>query len=122
MNAPITMAHLCGPLGQALAVVDNVTWLYEDKQRRQPSSNEIHLFFSHGLEVRPIDPSIDGQPTDENLPSMLELETRRFRALQGLLIGMDSEIEDQLRIRNMRRSNRLLQDDLVSLGLLSDVS
>ncbi|MFZ3353985.1 MAG: tetratricopeptide repeat protein [Xanthobacteraceae bacterium] len=114
MNARITMTHLCGPLGQALAVVDNVTWLYEDKQRRLPTANEINFFFSQGLEVRPIDPLRDGELTEENLPSLLELETRRFQALQGLLIGMDAEIEDQLRIRNMRRGNRLLSDHRVS--------
>ena len=114
MNARITMTHLCGPLGQALAVVDNVTWLYEDKQRRLPTANEINFFFSQGLEVRPIDPLRDGELTEENLSSLLELETRRFQALQGLLIGMDAEIEDQLRIRNMRRGNRLLSDHRVS--------
>ena len=114
MNAPITMAHLCGSLGQALVVVDNVTWLYEDKQRWQPTANEIHFFFSHGLEVRPVDPSRDGHPTEESVPSLLELEACRFQALQGLLIGMDAEIDDQLRIRNMRRANRLLSDVRVS--------
>jgi len=41
---------------------------------------------------------------------MLELETRRFRALQGLLIGMDPELDDDLRKRSMRRANRLLTD------------
>src|SRR6266851_3869807 len=114
MNAPVTMAHLCGSLGQALAVVDNVTWLYEDKQRRQPTANEIHFFFSHGLEVRPVDPTRDGQPTEKNLLSLLEAETYRFQALQGLLVGMDAEITNHLRIRAMRRTNRLLSNKHVS--------
>jgi len=45
---------------------------------------------------------------------MLELETRRFRALQGLLIGMDPELDDDLRKRSMRRANRLLTDGAVA--------
>jgi hypothetical protein len=53
----IKMAHLCGPLGQALAVVDGETWLYEKKDKRRPTANEVHFFFQNGMEVRAVDPS-----------------------------------------------------------------
>jgi hypothetical protein len=114
MNTPITMAHLCGPLGQALAVVNDETWLYENSNRRRASANDIRFFFELGLEVRTVRPSGSGALTENDLSAMLELETRRFKALQGLLIGMDSEIDDDLRKRSMRRANRLLADGAVA--------
>jgi hypothetical protein len=114
MNAPVTMAHLCGPLGQALAVIDGTTWLYEGQERRPPTSNDIRFFFDFGLEVRPFDTFKDGAPNEDSLRSALELEARRFQALEGLLIGMDAELDDDLRRRNMRRANRALALPAVS--------
>ena len=114
MNAPVTMAHLCGPLGQALAVINGTTWLYEGQERRPPTSNDIRFFFDFGLEVRPFDPVKDGALNEGSLRSALELEARRFQALEGLLIGMDAELDDDLRSRNMRRANRVLADPAVA--------
>jgi len=108
------MAHLCGPLGQALAVVDGDTWLYENSDKRRPTSNEIHFFFQNGMEVRTVDPSEDGPLSEGSLLSVLGLEARRFEALQGLLTGMDPELSNNLRRRYMRRTNRLLTDRAVS--------
>ena len=113
MNTPVTVAHLCGPLGQALAVIDGTTWLYEGQERRRPTSNDIRFFFDFGLEVRPFDPFKDGALNEGSLRSALELEARRFRALEGLLIGMDAELDDDLRRRNMRRADRVLADPAV---------
>lgn len=70
MNMPITTAHLCGPLGQALAVVDGETWLYENRDKRRPTSNEIHFFFQNGLEVRAVSRSKDGP-----LPKLIGLQS-----------------------------------------------
>jgi tetratricopeptide (TPR) repeat protein len=114
VNIPITIAHLCGPLGQALAVVDGETWLYENRDKRRPTSNEIHFFFQNGMEVRAVDPSRDGPLNEDNLLSALGSEARRFEALQGLLIGMDPELTDDLRQKGMRRANRLLADQAIS--------
>jgi hypothetical protein len=60
MNAFVSKAHVCGPLGKALAVIDGTTWLYEGQERRRPTSNDIRFFFDFGLEVRPFDPFKDG--------------------------------------------------------------
>ena len=109
------MAHLCGPLGQALAVIDGTTWLYEGQERRSPTSNDIRFFFDFGLEVRSFDPVKDGALNERSLRSTLDLEARRFRTLEGLLIGMDAELDDDLRRRNMRRANQLLADPAVSI-------
>lgn len=114
MNAPVTKAHLCGPLGQALAVIDGATWLYEGKDRRRPTSNDIRFFFDFGLEVRPLDAFKDGPLDEASLCSALELEARRFRALEGLLFGMDAELDDDLRRRGMHSANRLLADTHVA--------
>src|SRR5690349_14655618 len=114
MTVPIKLAHLCGPLGQALALIGEETWLFEDNERRRPTSNDIRFFFEHGLEVRIVDPSQDGALTVDNLSSILDLEVRCFQALQNLLVGMDAEIDDDLRIRNMRQVNRQLADHAVS--------
>ncbi len=88
MTATVTMAHVSGPLGQALAVIDGETWLYEiARDRRRPIGNDIKLFFDHGLEIW------------AELPTMLDAEARRFRALRDLLIGMDPDFDDDLRRR-----------------------
>ena len=114
MNTLVTKAHLCGSLRQALAVIDGTTWLFDRQERRSPTSNDIRFFFDFGLEVRPFDPFKDGALNEGSLRSALELEARRFRALEGLLIGMDAELDDDLRKRNMRRANRALADPAVS--------
>src|ERR1043166_718507 len=102
MTSAITSAHICGPIGQALAVVDGETWLYERGQRRRPSANEVNLFFQHGLEVRAVN-ALSAESLDEaSLLSMLQTEERCFEALQGLLIGMDPELDSDLRRRVMR--------------------
>ncbi|HVC60230.1 MAG TPA: hypothetical protein VND19_07725 [Acetobacteraceae bacterium] len=55
MSESIGTAHVSGPLGQALAVVDGETWLYQSgRERRRPSANDIRFFFDFGLEVRPV--------------------------------------------------------------------
>ena len=115
MNAPTTTAHiatahLCGPLGQAIAVVDGETWIYENGNRRRASANDIRFFFDLGLEVRPVDP-LGAEPlTEDKLSAMLERETRCFQALHDLLLGMDADLEDSLRTRAIRRADRLLAD------------
>jgi tetratricopeptide (TPR) repeat protein len=114
MTTHVTIAHICGPLGQALAVVDGKAWLYEAKERRRPPSNDVRFFFEHGLEVRAVDPTEDGELTEDNLTSILDLEERRFQALQGLLIGMDSELDDNFRHRGLQRTDRLLADRTVA--------
>ena len=114
MSATIAAAHLSGPLGQALAVVDGETWLYEtDSERRRPTANDIRLFFDYGLEVRPLSPSEIAGLANGNLRSVLDVEARRFRALRGLLIGMDPLLDEPLREQGMRRSDRLLADPVV---------
>lgn len=119
MNAPtttvqITTAHLCGPLGQALAVVDGQTWIYENGSRRRATANDIRFFFDLGLEVRPVDPSGSGPLTEDKLSVMLEQETRCFQALHDLLLGMDADLDDDLRMRSMRGADRLLADAAVA--------
>ena len=119
MNAPtttvqITTAHLCGPLGQALAVVDGQTWIYENGSRRRATANDIRFFFDLGLEVRPVDPSGSGPLTEDRLSVMLEQETRCFQALHDLLLGMDADLDDDLRMRSMRGADRLLADAAVA--------
>ena len=114
MNMQIKTAHLCGPLGQALAVADGETWLYERNAKRRPTSNEVHFFFRNGLEVRPLDPTRDGPLVEDNLLAALDLESRRFAALKGLLIGMDGEVSHDLRCRFMRRANGLVVDRAVA--------
>ncbi|MFI4986152.1 MAG: tetratricopeptide repeat protein [Alphaproteobacteria bacterium] len=115
MTTAITTAHVCGPLGQALAVVDGETWLYEiARDPRPPTSNDIRLFFDHGLEVRSLEPAGNGALTLAELPSILSDETSRFRALRGLLIGMDSEVDDELRQMSMRRADSLLAKSAVA--------
>lgn len=114
MNAPIAIAHLCGPLRQALAVVNGETWLYEDKEPRRPTANEIQLFFQHGLEVRALEPTADGALNEEKLFSALDIEGRRFDTLQRLLMGMDADLTDDLRKQSMRRADRLLVDRAVA--------
>ena len=115
MNAPTTTAHiatahLCGPLGQAIAVVDGETWIYENGNRRRASANDIRFFFDLGLEVRPVNP-LGAEPlTEDKLSAMLERETRCFQALHDLLLGMDADLEDSLRTRAIRRADRLLAD------------
>jgi tetratricopeptide (TPR) repeat protein len=114
VNASTTIAHLCGSLGQALAVVDGETWLYERKKRRRPTSNEIRFFFQHGMEVRPLDPSNEGPLTNEKLFIILEVEERCFGALHNLLVGMDAELNSDLRRRAIRAANRLLATEEVT--------
>ena len=99
--------------GKLWTVIDGTTWLYEGQERRRPTSNDIRFFFDFGLEVRPFDPFKDGALNEGSLRSALELEARRFRALEGLLIGMDAELDDDLRRRNMRRADRVLADPAV---------
>jgi len=48
-------------LGQALAVVNDETWLYKDSDRRRASANDIRFFFELGLEIRAIDPASNGR-------------------------------------------------------------
>nr|WP_294517098.1 hypothetical protein [uncultured Rhodopila sp.] len=103
--AAITQAHVSGPLGQALAVIGGETWLYEAAGRRRPSHNDIQFFFNRGLEVRPI-----GQPVVSDLEGILDEETRKFRALHGVLYGLDADLDDATRSREMRRASGLLAD------------
>jgi len=111
----IAAAHVSGPLGQALAVVDGETWLFDaGRDRRRPTANDIRFFFDFGLEVRPLSPSETAVRGIDDLRALLEAETRRFRALRGLLIGMDSELDEDLRQRGMRRSETLLGDRSVA--------
>ena len=115
MSKSIPIAHVSGPLGQALAVVDGETWLYQSgRDRRRPTANDIHFFFDFGLEVRPISLSETKLRGDGDLGTILDAETRRFRALRGLLVGMDSELDEDLRQRGMRRSEGLLGDPSVA--------
>ena len=55
MSATISTAHVSGPLGQALALLEGETWLFETSGgRRRPTSNDIRFFFDYGMEVRPV--------------------------------------------------------------------
>ena len=85
MTIPIKLAHLCGPLGQALAIVGDETWLFENNARHRPTGNEIRFFFEHGLEVRTVDASKSGNLTEDGLSALLNLETDKHEALRGLL-------------------------------------
>src|SRR5208282_4232702 len=114
MTAPITVAHLSGPLRQALAVVDGETWLFEDNDRRRPTNNDIRFFFEYGAEIREVAPPRDSGLSEIDLLSLLNLEACRFQVLQGLLVGMDSELDDDLRRKNIRRANRFLTDPSVA--------
>ena len=115
MSASIATANISGPLGQALAVIDGETWLYDtDAERRRPSANDIRFFFDYGLEVRPLSPAEIAALARDSLHPILDSEARRFRALRGLLIGMDPELDEPLRERGMRRSERLLADPRVA--------
>jgi tetratricopeptide (TPR) repeat protein len=112
--AGIMQAHVCGPLGQALAVIGGETWLYEAAgDRRRPTHNDIRFFFDHGLEVRPITGAGGSRVDISDLPAILDKETRYFRALHGVLFGMDPELDDSTRTRSMRRAATLLTDPAV---------
>jgi hypothetical protein len=107
--AAIMQAHVSGPLGQALAVIGGEIWLFEAAGRRRPSHNDIRFFFDHGLEVRPI-----GQPIAADLEGILDEETRKFRALHGVLYGLDADLDDATRSHEMRRASGLLSDPAVA--------
>ena len=115
MSEAITSAHVSGPLGQALAVVNGETWLFEaGRSRRRPTANDIRFFFDFGLEVRPVAPEESSAGDGDSLRALLDTETRKFRALRALLVGMDAELDDELRLRGMRRSEVLLGDPTVA--------
>ncbi len=115
MTAMVTMAHVSGSLGQALAVIDGETWLYEiARDRRRPTGNDIKLFFDHGLEIRALGSRGQSALSPDELPTMLDAEARRFRALRDLLIGMDPDFDDDLRRRSMMHAELLLADPQVS--------
>jgi len=45
MTGVVSLAHIAGPLRQALAVIDNETWLFEaNGDRRRPERNDIAFF------------------------------------------------------------------------------
>jgi hypothetical protein len=114
-SAGVMQAHVCGPLGQALAVIGGETWLYEAAgDRRRPSHNEVRFFFDHGLEVRPVMGPAASPINVSDLPTILDRETRNFRALHGLLFGMDPELDDATRTRGMRRAAPLLTDPAIN--------
>ena len=111
----VTAAHVSGPLGQALAVVDGQTWLYEaNREPRQPTGNDIRFFFDHGLEVRALVPQERPALSPGELRATLQSETDRFQALRDLLIGMDPKLTEDLRTRCMRRAERLLGEPQVA--------
>jgi tetratricopeptide (TPR) repeat protein len=112
-NGATSLAHLCGPLGQALAIINGETWIYEGKSRRPAVSNDIRFFFEYGFEVRSITRWSDGM-TEANLLSALDTEARRYQALQSLLMGMDPELSDSLRWRCMERAEGLLADRTIT--------
>ncbi len=115
MSEIISSAHVSGPLGQALAIVNGRTWLLEvGAKQREPNPNEIKLFFDNGLEVRAIVPHPGGPTELDQLRVLLDLEAQRFAALRGLLIGMDSDLSEMLRVSGMERAQELLKSDNVS--------
>ena len=53
-NDPLTV-QIRATLGQALAVIDGETWLFQTgRDKRRPASNDIRFFFDFGMEVRPV--------------------------------------------------------------------
>jgi tetratricopeptide (TPR) repeat protein len=109
VEGAISVAHLCGPLGQALAVMNGKTWLYDGNNRRSATHNDIRFFFEYGLETYPA-----AARTERDLVAALNLETRCHQALKSVLMGLDGGLADDLRRRAMLRAERLLEDDAVA--------
>lgn len=110
MTGVISLAHIAGPLRQALAVIDNETWLFEaNGDRRRPERNDIAFFFDHGLEVLCIAPASKQAITLDGVLRRLADESVRHDALAAMMVGMDPEVEPDLRSRMLTRAERLLQ-------------
>jgi tetratricopeptide (TPR) repeat protein len=102
----LSAVHIAGPLGQALAIIDGQTWLYEvGRDPRPPRNNDVALFFACGVEVREVEPAT---LTAHQLPALLHDENSQFRALRHMLAGMDAELDDAFRERCIRAAERLL--------------
>ena len=127
MTGQISLAHVAGPLHQALAVIDDQTWLFEaGGDRRRPTGNDIRFFFDHGLEVVRVASDAGQQISIDGLLRRLDEEAARHDALSAMLAGMDPDIDAALRRRMLRRAERHLQQkathDFVARRLLRPTS
>ena len=127
MTGVVSLAHIAGPLRQALAIIDNETWLFEaNGDRRRPERNDIAFFFDHGLEVLCIAPASKQAITLDGVLRRLADESARHDALAAMIVGMDPEVEPDLRSRMLTRAERLLQQtdvhEFVARRLLRSVS
>ena len=127
MTGVVSLANIAGPLRQALAIIDNETWLFEaNGDRRRPERNDIAFFFDHGLEVLCIAPASKQAITLDGVLRRLADESVRHDALAAMMVGMDPEVEPDLRSRMLTRAERLLQQtdvhEFVARRLLRSVS
>jgi len=114
----IESAYVSGSLGQALfrdqssaavMILDG-----PEAAAREASSNEIYWFRYYARELALADPT--GLPVSlEPLRSRLDEEVRFFRALDGLLVGMDADFSGDLRRRSIQQAEEILESDAATL-------
>ena len=107
----VAEAYLSGSLGQAIYVDRGRSMILDVKSPDTPrlsTGNDISFFFGAALEVTPVPGS---SISIEELSRRLVDETRRFDALDGLLVGMDPDQEEALRRKFIARSERLMNSD-----------
>ena len=102
-------AFVSGSLGQAVYREDRAFRILDAPQAepREALPNEIQWFRHAAREVAPV--HAEGLPVAlEVVRSRLEEETRFFRGLDGLLVGMDPDFSAKTRTRAISRAEEIL--------------
>jgi tetratricopeptide (TPR) repeat protein len=111
----ISQAYVSGSLGQALFVERGRSMVLDVRKLNTPrisTGNDVSFFFNTALEVVPIEDH-GGSILINDIAIRLIEETRRFDAVDGLLVGMDSDHEEADRRRFIARSERSMNSDPV---------
>lgn len=107
----MTDAYISGALGQAIYIDHGCSMILDASKPNNPrisTANDVSLFFSAALEIVPIE---RGTISFSELSHRLVVETKQFDALDGLLVGMDSDQDMPVRKRFIARSEHLMNGD-----------
>ena len=102
-------AFVAGSLQQAVFALNGSYGIIDgpEAEPRAARANDIHLFRHAAFEIRPAHP--EGLPVSiDALRRLLQEEVDFFQGLDGLLVGMDSDMSNETRSRSIARADRIL--------------
>lgn len=108
----VQKAFVSGSLGQAIFYEGGGYKILDagGRKPREARPNDLYFFRNIAREVVPVHP--EGWPVSFNrVKEALKREVALFKGLDGLLVGMDPDMSNEMRSRATLRANRVLRRD-----------